>query len=61
MVTIKKEKSVEELLLEFRKIDQQTNQKPRELTSDGEGYLLLDSNNSQDVEWYNNDEDYNVI
>lgn len=61
MVTIKKEKSVEELLLEFHNIDQKTNKKPRVLKTDGEGNLLLDPKNPEDVAWFNNDEEYDVI
>lgn len=61
MVTIKREKSVEELLAELHNIDQQVKQKPRVMKADGEGNLLLDPKNPHDVAWYNNDEDYDVI
>ncbi|MRN07821.1 hypothetical protein EAI26_10765 [Lactobacillus sp. 0.1XD8-4] len=56
-----KEKSVEELLLEFAKLDRKSKRKPRKLKSDGHGNFLLDPNNPDDVEWYENDEDYDSI
>ncbi|MBS4199117.1 hypothetical protein KHA93_05535 [Bacillus sp. FJAT-49732] len=56
-----KEKSIEELLLEFAKLDRKSKRKPRELKSDGFGNVLLDPNNPDDVEWYENDDDYDII
>ena len=34
--------------------------KPRKLQSDGHGNILLDSSDPRDVEWYRNDEDYEL-
>jgi len=56
-----KEKSVEELLRELHELDQKSNIKSRKLEPDKKGNLLLDPSNKDDVEWYNNDEDYDVI
>lgn len=55
------EKSVEELLLEFAELNRKSKRKPRKLKSDGFGNVLLDPNNPDDVEWYENDEDYDCI
>lgn len=56
-----KEKSVEELLLEFAELNRKSKRKPRKLKSDGFGNVLLDPNNPDDVEWYENDEAYDII
>ena len=56
-----KEKSVEDLLLEFSQIDRKAKKNPRTLKSDQNGNFLLDPNNSTDVEWFENDDEYNVI
>lgn len=57
----RKEKSVEELLLEFAELDRKSDRKIRKLKSDGFGNVLLDPNNPDDVEWYENDDEYDVI
>ena len=55
------EKSIEDLQQELHEIEKGLSGKPRVLKSDGEGNLLLDPNNSNDVEWYENDAAYDVV
>jgi hypothetical protein len=57
----KPEKSIDELLLDFHKIDKKATVKPRVLKADGEGNYLVDPKNKKDVEWMENDEGYDVI
>lgn len=57
----KEKKSIEELLKEFSELDRKSKKKPRILKSDGFGNVLLDPNNPDDVEWYENDDEYDVI
>lgn len=54
----KMEKSIEEKLKEFAELNRKSKKKPRKLKSDGFGNVLLDPNNPDDVEWYENDEEY---
>ena len=35
--------------------------RPRKLKSDGKGNIFLNPNDPRDVEWYRNDEDYDII
>ncbi|MBW8347828.1 hypothetical protein K0H71_00015 [Bacillus sp. IITD106] len=44
-----KEKSVDELLLEFAKLNRKSNKKPRKLKSVGFGNLLLDPDNPDEL------------
>lgn len=55
------EKTIQELLREFFELNRQTKNQIRKLAADEDGVILLDKNNPADVEWYENDEDYNVI
>lgn len=54
-------KSVEELLLELHELEKRSKTKTRILSSDSFGNFLLDKDNPHDVEWYENDEDYDLI
>ncbi|UAL49724.1 hypothetical protein K7887_21920 (plasmid) [Sutcliffiella horikoshii] len=53
-------KSVEELLLDLHELEKRSKQKTRVLHSEN-GVFLLDKSNRHDVEWYENDENYDVI
>lgn len=55
------EKTVEELLLELHDLDKKANSSPRKLVADQNGNFLLDPKNPEDMEWFKNDEDYDVI
>lgn len=55
------EKSVEELLKDLHEIDKRGKMEIRKLPIDGFGNLLLDGNNPDDSEWYQNDENYDLI
>lgn len=53
-------KTIEELLLDLHELEKSSKTKTRTLSSEN-GIFLLDKNNPHDVEWYENDEAYNVI
>lgn len=55
------EKTVQELLRELRELDLQGKNQIRKLDVDQQGNILLDRNNWFDVEWYENDENYDVV
>ncbi|KIL71887.1 hypothetical protein [Bacillus badius] len=55
------EKTVQELLRELRELDLQGKNQIRKLDVDQQGNILLDRNNRFDVEWYENDENYDVV
>jgi len=55
------EKTVQELLRELRELDLQGKNQIRKLDVDQQGNILLDRNNPSDVEWYENDENYDVV
>ena len=52
------EKSIEELLVELHELNKK--KPPRKLESK-DGVFFLDPNNPDDQEWYENDEDYDLI
>lgn len=53
-------KTVEELLVELHELDKKSKLKPRKLESK-DGCFLLDPNNPNDREWYENDEAYDIL
>lgn len=53
-------KSIEELYLELHEIDKKSKRKPRILPFEN-GMFLLNPSNSLDVEWYENDQNYNLV
>ncbi|GLY11638.1 hypothetical protein ACP2W0_14595 [Pseudobacillus badius] len=55
------EMSVHELMAELRNLNKKSGFKPRKLKSDANGTLLLDRENKEDQDWYDNDEDYGVL
>ena len=52
--------NTEELLKEMSKVHKKTNFKPEKFNTDKEGTILLNPNNKNDREWYENNEDYNL-
>lgn len=54
------EMSIEELQKELSRQTKKDGLRARKLKSDDDGALILNPNNPEDVEWYENDEDYNV-
>ncbi|MGG3801207.1 hypothetical protein [Metabacillus fastidiosus] len=55
------EMSKEELMQELSKLNKNSQFKPRKFESGPNGELLLDRNNKQDIEWYENDKDYDIL
>lgn len=51
---------VQDLLHKLHELDQKSKKEIRKLKADESGHFLLDRNNPADVEWYENDEDYDV-
>lgn len=51
----------EELLKKFHELTQASKIKPRTLPVDADGNLLLDRNNPDDREWYENDQAYDIL
>lgn len=49
---------IQKKLYEFAELNKKSKKPTRVLKSDGNGNFLLDPNNPDDVEWYENDEDY---
>lgn len=54
-------KTIDELMKQLGEINQRTGFKARILEVDEHGTILLDPNNPKDVEWYENDEAYDII
>lgn len=52
---------IQKRLYEIAELDRKIKKPIRRLQSDGFGNVLLDPNNPDDVEWYDNDEDYDSI
>jgi len=52
---------IQKKLYEIAELDRKLKKPIRKLESDGFGNVLLDPNNPDDVEWYENDEDYDCI
>lgn len=48
-------------MMKLANIHKQTGFKARKLEVDENGAMLLDPNNPNDVEWYENDEAYDII
>lgn len=57
----KQGESLEEVMKRFGEVNQRTGFKPRQLDTDADGTILLDPKNPYDVEWYENDSDYDGI
>lgn len=53
--------SVDELIKEVSKVHKKTKFKARKVTSDENGTIILNPKNKNDREWYENDEDYDVL
>ena len=54
------EMSIEELIAALKQIEKQTDLKPKKYPIGANGAILLDPNNPNDREWYENDEDYGL-
>lgn len=54
-------KTIDELLKELGEANKRTGFQARKLESDENGNLLLDPNNPQDVEWFENNSAYDII
>lgn len=52
---------IQKKLYEIAELDRKLKKPIRKLESDGNGNFLLDPNNPDDVEWYENDEDYDFV
>ena len=50
--------SIEELRIEWSRIYKELNVQPRKVKVDENGTILLDQNDKNDWEWYENDEAY---
>lgn len=57
----KQQQKIDELLKELGGLDAETGYQARKLETDKFGNLLLDPNNPEDVEWYENDAAYDII
>lgn len=55
------EKMIQELLRELFELNRQAKSPIRKLAADEDGVILLDKNNPDDVEWFENDKDYDVL
>lgn len=53
--------SIEELMSEVSKVHKKTKFKPQKVKTDENGTILLDPKKKSDREWYENDEDYDVL
>lgn len=52
--------SIDELLTEVSKVHKKTKYKVKKLNSDN-GTVILNPKNKNDKDWYENDEDYDVL
>lgn len=55
------QEKLDEAMKKLAEIHRQTGFKARKLEVDKDGVFLLDRNNPDDVEWYENDEAYDII
>lgn len=55
------EKTIQELLKELSELNRQDKNQIRKLSANEHGVILLDRNNPSDVEWYENDNAYDLI
>ncbi|TKI65272.1 hypothetical protein FC756_16930 [Lysinibacillus mangiferihumi] len=53
--------SIEELTAELSKVHKQTKFKAEKVKTDENGTILLDPTKKDDREWYENDEDYDLV
>ena len=51
---------MDKLLKQFGEVNKRTGFQARKLETDEQGHLLLDPNNPQDVEWFENDAAYDI-
>lgn len=53
--------SIEELTAELSRVHKQTKFKAEKVKTDENGTILLDPTKKSDREWYENDEDYDLV
>ncbi len=53
--------SIDELTAELSRVHKQTKFKPEKVKTDVNGTILLDPEKKSDREWYENDEDYDLV
>lgn len=52
---------MDKLLKQLGEVNKQTGFQARKLETDEHGNMLLDSNNPEDVEWFENDAAYDIV
>lgn len=52
---------MDKLLQQLGEVNKLTGFQARKLETDEQGYLLLDPNNPEDVEWFENDAAYDIV
>lgn len=52
---------LEEVMNKLAEVNKKTGFKAREIEVDSEGAMILDANNPNDQEWYENDEAYDIV
>lgn len=55
------ESRLESMKERLKEVNKQTGFQARKVETDEQGHLLLDPNNPEDVEWYENDAAYDII
>lgn len=55
------QKKLEEVMNKLADVNKRTGFKARVIEVDSEGTMILDANNPNDQEWYENDEAYDII
>jgi hypothetical protein len=53
--------SIDELKKEMSRVHKKTKFNPKKVDSDEDGVILLNPNNPSDKEWYENDEEHDVL
>ncbi|MCU9595533.1 hypothetical protein OEV82_13900 [Caldibacillus thermolactis] len=53
--------SIEELMSELSKVHKRTKFKVKKANINEHGHIILDPENKNDQEWYENDKDYDVL
>ncbi len=52
---------LEESMMKLAEVNKKTGFKARKIEVDADGVMILDATNPVDREWYENDEDYDVV
>ena len=55
------QKKLEEVMNKLADVNKRTGFKARVIEVDSEGTMILDANNPNDQEWYENDEAYDIV